>query len=193
MSNTPWKTTRRYIFFLSVPSLISIRSAGCINSFSLSPKKFAPRANWGVGSNTRNTVVKCAFGCCNQSSSANGHFPLPRVHTLREIYSLKFSLSLPLKSWRNFALPTGLEVTNEAVLTVEDNLDRLGDGDGLVVVVADAGDVGAVVLPPEPPELHGVAALDALHLHEGVVHHLTAVKPVHAAVGPTWGDKKNLC
>ena len=86
-----------------------------------------------------------------------------------------------------------MEVTNEAILTVEDDLDRLGDGDGLVVVVADAGDVGAVVLPSEPPELHGVAALDALHLNEGVVHHLAAVQPVHAAVGPTWGEKKNLC
>ena len=71
-------------------------------------------------------------------------------------------------------------------LTVEDYLDGLGDGNGFVVVVADAGDVRAVVLPPQPPELHGVPALDAVQFQVGVVDHLAAVKPVHSAVGPAF-------
>ena len=77
-----------------------------------------------------------------------------------------------------------------ALLTVEFEADGVGDGLRVVVVVAEAGELGAEVRAPQRLHLHRVARLAGRDLLVHRVDHHSVAPPRHAAVRPTCRDRE---
>ena len=76
-----------------------------------------------------------------------------------------------------------------ALLTVEFEADGVGDGLRVVVVVAEAGELGAEVRAPQRLHLHRVARLAGRDLLVHRVDHHSVAPPRHAAVRPPCRDR----
>ncbi len=69
-------------------------------------------------------------------------------------------------------------------LTIEGDLDSVGDGRCVVIVVAEAGELGGRVLPPQDLDLHGVTRFSGRYLLEDVVNQIAISPPGNLADRP---------